>query len=272
MDLKQRKLSKSEWDSIEIPVSKEELDILNLIVKGYYDVNVKINNHNSIFTFLKIEYSEKIEDYLFNKFLLERVLKIERILKINNTNYVQLKIDSNAKINSADKIRLERFDDKSFKKNEIYEFILLEHIEKLVYEFEKDKNGRNNAFNIHFHYYTIFKLIKNNILRLNRHIINLTNSVLQLFEENINYLDIIRYAVEIIEKNDSLLKYGDLTLYKHQKEIFTICKNPKPKLILYMAPTGTGKTLTPSALSEGKKIIFVCAARHVGLALAKAAI
>ena len=39
-----------------------------------------------------------------------------------------------------------------------------------------------------------------------------------------------------------------------------------------MAPTGTGKTLTPIALSEKYKIIFVCAARHVGLALARAAI
>jgi hypothetical protein len=39
-----------------------------------------------------------------------------------------------------------------------------------------------------------------------------------------------------------------------------------------MAPTGTGKTMTPIALAEQKKIIFVCAARHVGLALAKAAI
>jgi hypothetical protein len=39
-----------------------------------------------------------------------------------------------------------------------------------------------------------------------------------------------------------------------------------------MAPTGTGKTMTPIALSEQKKIIFVCAARHVGLALARAAI
>jgi len=39
-----------------------------------------------------------------------------------------------------------------------------------------------------------------------------------------------------------------------------------------MAPTGTGKTLTPLALSEGNKIIFVCAARHVGLAFARAAI
>jgi hypothetical protein len=61
-------------------------------------------------------------------------------------------------------------------------------------------------------------------------------------------------------------------LYEHQKDIFTACKKPNPKLVLYMAPTGTGKTLTPIALSEQKKIIFVCAARHVGLALARAAI
>jgi hypothetical protein len=68
------------------------------------------------------------------------------------------------------------------------------------------------------------------------------------------------------------LKYGDLLLYEHQKEIFTVFQNPGPKLILYMAPTGTGKTLTPLALSEHKRVIFVCAARHVGLQLARSAI
>ena len=36
MDLKQRKLSKSEWDSIEIPVSSNENEILQLITS---DVN-----------------------------------------------------------------------------------------------------------------------------------------------------------------------------------------------------------------------------------------
>ena len=41
---------------------------------------------------------------------------------------------------------------------------------------------------------------------------------------------------------------------------------------ILQSPTGTGKTLTPIGLSEKNKIIFVCAARHVGLALAKAAI
>jgi hypothetical protein len=41
---------------------------------------------------------------------------------------------------------------------------------------------------------------------------------------------------------------------------------------LYTAPTGTGKTLSPIGLSNKNRIIFVCVARHIGLALAKAAI
>ena len=76
MDLKQRKLNRSEWNSIEVSVSKSEIDILNMIIKGYHDVNIKINNNNSIFTFLKIEYSEKMEDYIYNKYLRERSDKI----------------------------------------------------------------------------------------------------------------------------------------------------------------------------------------------------
>jgi hypothetical protein len=61
-------------------------------------------------------------------------------------------------------------------------------------------------------------------------------------------------------------------LYEHQRQLFTASKRPNPKLILYIAPTGTGKTLSPIGLSENYKVIFVCAARHVGLALAKNAI
>ena len=41
---------------------------------------------------------------------------------------------------------------------------------------------------------------------------------------------------------------------------------------MYQAPTGTGKTLSPLGLAQGYKIIFVCAAKHVGLQLAKACI
>jgi hypothetical protein len=267
MDLKQRKPNKSEWESIEIPVSANELNVLNLIVKGFHDVSTRINTNNSIFTFLKIEYTEKIEDYIYIKFLRSKVNHIEVLLQTMFPDYKCMKVDANIKPNSSDRIRLERFDEDTIKNNDVYESLLLVHIEKVV-EYKKQNNNKN----FHFHYYTLYKLIRNNIIRLNRHVKNFVNIVLERFADDIDKSIVIENAVECIEKNESLLKYGDLMLYEHQKEIFAIVKQPNPKLIMYMAPTGTGKTLTPIALSEYKKIIFICAARHVGLALARAAI
>jgi len=267
MDLKQRKLNKSEWDSIEISVSENELNVLNLIKSGYHDVTIRVNSNNSIFTFLKIAYSERMEDYIYNKFLRSKVDKIETVLKILLPEYKCIKVDVNIKPNSADRIRLERFNEETIITNNVYEIVLLGHLEKFV-----NYKKLNNIKSYHYHYFTIYKLIRNNIPRLNRHIIHLVNLVLDKFEDEIDKSIIIENAVEFIEKNESLLKYSDLMLYEHQKEIFTLIKQPRPKLIMYMAPTGTGKTLTPIALSEHKKIIFVCAARHVGLALARAAI
>jgi hypothetical protein len=267
MDLKQRKLNKSEWDSIEIPVSKNEKDVLNLIMNGYHNVNIKINNNNSIFTFIKIEYSEKMEDYLYNNYLRKSVEEIESYLRIDDPDYVPLSVNANIKINSADKIRLENNDEKTIKNADVYEFIILEQLKKFIIS---KNNNRVKEFT--FHYYTFYILIKNNIERLNRHIISFTTNIIKKYEEIINLSVVIENGAEFIEKNKLLLKYADMTLYEHQKEIFTACKNKHSKLILYVAPTGTGKTLTPVSLSESYRIIFVCAARHVGLALARSAI
>jgi hypothetical protein len=71
------------------------------------------------------------------------------------------------------------------------------------------------------------------------------------------------------KKNTHLLRYEDRTLFSHQKELFSTCRPPiiddnqttfMPKLILYTAPTGTGKTLSPIGLSNKNRIIFVCVA------------
>jgi hypothetical protein len=276
MDLKQRKLNKSEWESIEVSVSDAELDILQMIIKGYHDVTIRINKNNSIFTYLKIEFSEKMEDYIYNKFLRKRAEIIENKLLELDSNYKIMKIDVNIKPNSSDRVRLERFNEDTIKNNDVYEILLITHIEELlrakILMNKKPIDIQENTKLFHFHYYTLYKLIRNNIIKLNRHISNLVKIILDKFIDEIKKSIIIENAVEFIEKNESLLKYNDLVLYEHQKEIFTLIKNPNPKLILYMAPTGTGKTLTPLALSEEKKVIFVCAARHVGLALARAAI
>jgi hypothetical protein len=308
MDLNQRKLNKSEWDSIEVPVSSHEYDVLQMITKGYHDINIRENNFNSIFTYLKIEYSELLEDYLFNKYLrpaIEEIIKKNKIdiikfvkketkkrkhlsagedanegvnceEKSEKISLIEIAIGTDIQLKSADKIRVERFSDaSSIDKTSIYEFILLGHIEEIIkskkeLEMKNDNKSIKSIFT--FNYYTLYKLLRNNIQKLNRHLIKIAQGIIDLYEDDIDMAYIISNADELIEKNKSILKYSDLTLYEHQKEIYTIVKEKRPKLILYTAPTGTGKTLTPLAISEQYRVVFVCAARHVGLQLAKAAI
>jgi hypothetical protein len=279
MDMQQRKLNKSEWESIEIPVSQQEIDVLNLIINGYNDVNIRVNNTKTIFTFLKVDYSEKMEDYLFHKFFGEKMNEMIKLYNLGDT--IRVNINPKIQIKTADKIRLENSDSSSMKDHDIYDFVLFEHIENIIkfnylvsnrQEGESERSVLDNKNNALFHYFTLFKLLQNHIQKINRNILQIANRVLEVFEETVNMETIIENSVDFIEKNKCLLKYSDLTLYEHQKEIFTVFKKRNSKLVLYIAPTGTGKTLTPLALTQEYKVIFVCAARHVGLALARAAI
>ena len=285
MDLKQRKLTKSEWDSIEIPVSSQEIDILKLIVRGYSNINIKINKTDSIFTFLKLEYNAQIEEYLYIKFFADKIKSLVEKYEVhfikfgnkkqrnenNNDDIHYINVDSIVKLRSTDQIRMARIDSENIINNSsIYETILYENLKKMVvYKAENNRKW-------HKYYYTLVKLLQNTVERVNNILTDIIRVFINKYETDIDLLYTIRNSSDIIEKNQNLLKYSDLTLYEHQKQIYTELKdnehNVMPKLILYTAPTGTGKTLTPLGLSEGYKIIFVCAARHVGLALAKSAI
>jgi len=314
MDLKQVKLSKSEWESIEIPVSDKEKEVLSLITQGYTDVNIKINKTNSLFTYLKIEFNVEIEEFLFNKYFGDKVkefikkynltcIKFEKskgnkhkkhkMLVANANEIVEvvatggganeiaanvvtepqagdgicyIDINTNVKLKSKDQIRLNRMDTINPDMTEIYEFILFNHFDKLLAE--RSKSNKHWMF----HYYTLRKLLANTIEKINNHLRNIIIAVLDTVESEVDLGHIVDNSVEFIEKNTHLLKYGDMTLYEHQKEVFTAAKGYSAKLILYIAPTGTGKTMTPLGLSEENRVIFVCAARHVGLQLARAAI
>jgi len=301
MDLTQRKLNKSEWESIEVPVSEAEKEVLRLIINGTDNVNIKYNMAISLFTYLKVDNNSDMEDYLFVKYFNDKLTAFCKLYNKYN-DVLTINISSNPKIKKADLIRLERSE--SGKIPLVYETLLLDILEKLL-KFKSTDDVRWLQ-----HYFTLFKLSKNTITNINRHIKTIVSKVLTVFEDDINMVYMIENAVEYIEKNELLLKHADMMLYEHQKEIFTVMKNsyfkkrlakfrlemdkdvsddeedteqtvfrrdepiptPSPKLVLYLAPTGTGKTLTPIGISQHYRVIFVCAARHVGLALAKAAI
>ena len=65
MDLNQSQLIKSEWESIEIPSSEEEIKILQLIKNGFINTNISVNYHLSLLSFLKVEPTDLMFEFLF---------------------------------------------------------------------------------------------------------------------------------------------------------------------------------------------------------------
>ena len=268
MDLTQRKLSKSEWTSIEIPVSSDEKRIIELIKDGYSNVNITRNYSPTLLKYMKIANSEQIDNYVYVHFIQKYVLALVKKYSIKNVPIVTA---NNDKMKKADIIRMSNTERQiSENKEYMFEFVLLDLLEKCFKIRSNVKAVNKNKWL--YYYYTLSVLVDYNVEMFNSTFKQIVKTLLTGLEGDVNIKLLFSMAQDIIEKNDYLLKYSDECLYEHQKKLFTICKQPNPKLVLYIAPTGTGKTLSPLGLSEGKKIIFVCAARHVGLALAKAAI
>ena len=278
VDLHQKKLSKAEWDYTEIPESREEIEVLNMIKAGFNNVNIRFNTTKSIIGVLKTSINEEIMVFLFNKYFKTRLEEICEEAEYTDFNCEQvIGKNKNLKIKKIDEMRITN-NNFATDNDKVYEYILLEIIDNLL-SFYNDKQA-----NWYYYYYTLKLMMKNDIENINKYVILFVNNVLDKYENEFKVKTFIRYSVQFIEKNDYLFKYQDSSLYEHQKKIFTESKITSPKLILYIAPTGTGKTLTPIGLTEPftisgsgsvvkqNRIIFVCAARHVGLALAKSAI
>lgn len=289
MDLKQRKLTRTEWNNTEIPVSESELRILSLIIKGFHNVNISYNDTKTLLEFMKIENVDTMMAHLYVKYFEDMVNTLKTTYGLD----IDISAKTKKKIRKADIIRIENTDVQlQTASTHIYEFILLNVINNLLKYKAKEENDKWLGY-----YYSLYYLMQNNVDTLNTFVRQFVDFILELCEnddtieptghktkkkkkkdkkekkkEKDHIFELIKNGHDIIERNKYIMKHSDITLYTHQKELFTLCKRPNPKLILYIAPTGTGKTLSPIGLSENYKIIFVCAARHVGLALAKAAI
>ncbi len=265
MDLNQRKLSKEEWNGIEIPIVEREKAILNIIKNGFHDVNIKVNNTMTLINYLKISPNEAIDEFLYETYIAP---KLSEVCRLNRIDLPRVNL-SKSKLKKQDQIRLKNTD-KIFetKKGEldVFEFKIIDELIKMLTHYK----NRNDNWIVHYYTLVIFK--NYTISNINTKLLDFTNNLLEIFGTRVTKLDLIKKGYDMIERNENLLKYADMELYEHQKELFTVCKHQQPKLILYIAPTGTGKTLSPLGLSEHYKVLFVCAARHIGLALAKNAI
>ena len=257
MDLSQSKLTKSEWDFLELPVADKERSILKLIFNSRQDISISFNNSNSLLKFIKItnKNMDSVHHYLFMLYFKSEIDKINRSF---GEEYV-VENKKIKKLNKIDEMRIKNLNRKILKiKDELYEYIIIKNIKKFL----EKKNGE--------YYYTITQLLKNNISNVNSYVVDYANKLLLKYKDKITYSSIIKNAYDYIERNTTMLKYSDVELYEHQKEILDAVNNKNNFLVLYQAPTGTGKTITPIGIK--KRIVFVCAAKHIGLQLAKSCI
>ena len=277
-DFHQTKLTATEWGILEIPVSDKEKSILRLIIDGFHDPNIKRNAKTSIFSFTKIEPTQENEDFLYTKYfapIIAKTLDKYGTPEIKEAYTPPTLGGGNLrKIKSADAVRFQNLE-ANIEKNraDIFEFFLLDFCNMLCRHLGKQRTSYS------YYLYTLIQLKNASIHSLNRHVVAYVDVMIAFGNRNMNLCDIVENAYEFIERNPYLLANEDKQLYTHQKALFSLFnKDPladatvSSKLVLYCSPTGTGKTLSPIGLAENMRVIFVCGARHIGLALAKSAI
>lgn len=274
MDLKQTKLTRGEWDSIEIPVSDQEQEILSLIMEGFDNLDITKNKTMSLFSFTKIEKTSENEGFLYTKYfepIIQRTLR-----KFGDSPRMKTLIKGGSasgggslkKMKSVDVLRIQNLESNiESNKKIVFEFLVLDFCHELCKHISKE----NTKYA--YYLYTLIQLKKASISGINSHVVKYMDSVIAMANADTDLSKIVERAFIFIEENPYLLEYEDKTLFPHQKQLFSIFKTPaKSRLVLYIAPTGTGKTLSPLGLSVRYRVIFVCVARHIGLALAKSAI
>uniref|UniRef100_A0A6C0BT08 Uncharacterized protein n=1 Tax=viral metagenome TaxID=1070528 RepID=A0A6C0BT08_9ZZZZ len=270
MDLNQTKLTKSEWNSVERPVDKDEMKIIKLIIKGFYNTEIKYNENLSLISFIKI--SDVNDAMHYHLFTIHFVPLIESLIKKYNIDYtIPSKPKSCNTLKKSDSFKIENKDKEYISNNchTIFDFTIIEVITHIL------KNRKKKLPQWQYFYYTLSQMKIQTIEGVNTFVIEFQNYILDSYLSEMKIESIIENSQEYIEKNQCLIHYSDIKLYGHQQQLFNIFNKDKVSnrnLVLYIAPTATGKTLSPLGLSEKYKIIFVCAARHVGIALSKSAI
>ena len=296
----QVKLSKSEWDYTEIPECQSEKDIMQMIIHGFNDVNIVRTSQQSLLSFLKIIPSHEMHQHLYTTFyqstleaLVKKHRKAERdhLARLNasaSTGDAVIDVFQSWKrvmgeaksIKKIDAMRIQNIKMDKYAFDSTYESILLSVFDKMMEEkYYGVGTGTwvaDRRLKWTYYYYTLCILYNNNISNLNTNVDSFVSHAIQWYEneaiEHASVLYFVEHAYDYVERNEYIHKYASMHLYEHQKQLFTIIKRPEPKLILYIAPTGTGKTLSPLGITEKYRVVFICAARHVGIALAKAAI
>ena len=135
MDLTQSKLSRAEWNSIEISVPEDELFVLKMINEGSANVNIRSNRHLSIIQFMKLEKTASNETCIYEKYfqqIIEGIVsKYTAQSGITPFAVPATSAKDSKALKRGDSIRIENMDI-STSRVKIFEYTLLDFCERLA--------------------------------------------------------------------------------------------------------------------------------------------
>ena len=78
----QGRLTKSEWNNIEIPVSPDESKVIKLIQDSYHNVQLKMNHHSSMIGMLKTSSSPEMHAHLYQKHFEQLIREMVKMFQL----------------------------------------------------------------------------------------------------------------------------------------------------------------------------------------------
>ena len=275
MDFRQLKLRKEDWEAIEVPASPTEQRILNMIKNYGLKSGTAEASIVSLLSYMRLSQSNSkanvlsgMHAHLFNTYFLPVIERRHEKAKKSKSYPREIPTQSTVSISKhvalkkADVIRINNSEGRIAEdSDDIFECVLLS---TTFHAYRSDVVEAAKAA------YTLAHLLKLDIHHANPHVLQYCATALAGLPDMTTA--IINNADDCIEQNTLLARTRPLDIYPHQRDLLDVMGINEPKLVFYQAPTGTGKTLTPVALAQQHPLIFVCAAKHVGLQLAKACI
>lgn len=227
------KLSRAEWNSIEAPLTRENNQVVEFLVRAFDDLDAVEPAIASLVQVLKIVSSESVDAMLWHKYFGKCPLDVPA---------ADVK-----RMKKADKIRL----DSSVVTQPTYESVVVDLCMKF-----KDNPLVN--------WYSLNHMSTLTIKSPNRYVQELVRRTMASYTPVPQH--VLERAVETFEHNEVFTNYADLKLREHQRTLYTCLKSPEPQLILIQAPTASGKTFSPVAIKRRHLFMSV---RHVALEYAR---
>lgn len=265
LDLGQNKLTRVEWESIEKPLPAREVAVLNLISAGFHNPAACHSTLISLLDYIKVPKTEGAHWLVYDRYLRARAQAASRWCRSGKD---VTRPHSVHKVKKADQLRIANSDKKLKGSNlPIYELVALDALEVVSQASLESVRGIKALRGLWF-------MAGHSPPDSNPMLGDIIREVCAHGASMIDVDRILQHAAEILESNEWIEKLGHMEVFQHQADLFAAFKTKGEggKLVSYIAPTGTGKTLSPVGLCSGHKVIFVCAARHVGLALARACV